>query len=104
MEKHEIIDQAVGAARSLPDLVSRLRQVDPTIADQLLAKPLLASRSPWGVALAFGVTWASAKLGLGWDADTCTLVGGLGAVAGAYVMRWFTSRPIAGIITKKEVA
>ena len=82
-------------ARRLPVILAELEQVSPDLARQLTAKPLLASKTPWGTLLAGVVAWASAKYGLGLDADATNLVAGLGVLAGSYAMRSITKRPIA---------
>ncbi len=94
-----MVNSAVAGAKDLPDLVKRLDAVDPSAAQAITGKALIASRTPWGVLATMLVTWASAKYGLGWDADTCTLVAGAGAFIGSYAMRYVTTGPIRTLVT-----
>lgn len=88
------VDSAVAAAQNLPDLVANLEAVDPTLAEQLTAKPLLASRTPWGTLLCAVVAWVSARYGIGLDPNATALVAGMGVLAGSYAMRYVTRRPV----------
>ena len=93
-----IVDEAIAAAKSLPDLIGRLEQADPQLAQQLQGKSLAASRTPWGTLAAALVAWLSSRYGLGWDDQVSALVGGLGLLAGAYLMRALSSAPIRGLL------
>lgn len=102
MDTTTLRNDAIAGAQTLPDLVMRLQAVDPTLAAQLVSKPLVMSKTPVGVLVVTAIVYVSSKYALGWDQGFCELLGGAGLVLGAYVMRWFSSRPIAGIFTKKE--
>jgi hypothetical protein len=92
-----IVDAAVAEAKSLPELVAKLREADPTLAQALQGKALIASRSPWGTLAVSVLAFLAARLGLGWDTDTCTLIAGVGVIAGGYLMRAVTAAPIRGL-------
>ena len=89
--------------RSLPTLITNLQAIDPELAKQLETKPLIASRTPWGVALASLIGMAAAHYGIGLDSDTNALLSGglvlLFTVAGSYLMRRVTKQPVAGVVT-----
>jgi hypothetical protein len=93
-----LINSIVAGAQSLPGLIASLQAVDPSLATQLESKPLIASKTPWGVLLVAGIAWGSAKYGLGFDATTDTLVAGAGVVLGSYLMRLITKQPVSGVI------
>lgn len=90
-----IVNAAIDEARTLPDLIAKL---PPGLATQLLSKPLLFAKSPPGVFLATGVTWVSARYGLGWSADTCAIVAGVACYGAGLALRALTCQPIAGIV------
>ena len=86
------------AAQELPVLLAQVAAISPDVATQLETKPLLASRTPWGTLAAAAVGYASARWGLGLDANTDAVVGGFGLLVGAYLMRLITGQRIAGIV------
>jgi hypothetical protein len=93
-----IIDEAVAEARSLPDLINRLEQLDPALALQLTGKALIYAKTPWG-ALASGIIgFLVAHYSLGFDPATTNFVAGLSVLVGSYIMRYITSVPITGIL------
>jgi hypothetical protein len=93
------VTDAVKAAQDSPSLVQNLAAISPVLAQQITGKPLAASKSPIGTVLVAAAAWASAKYGFGWDASTDTLVGGIGALIGGYLMRSITSAPITGLFS-----
>ena len=98
------IDDAIADARSLPALLAKLKTASPDAYGQLVGKPLIASRSPWGTITVAIVAWLASRYGLGWDEGTCTIVGGLGVIAGSYAMRWLTTSPIRSVFTTTRSA
>ena len=94
------VDQAVADAKNLPGLINAVSTIDPALAEQWTGKALVMSKSPWGVLLVTAVTYESAKLGLGWSPDVCSLVAGGALVLAAYAMRYITSSPISGFFKK----
>ena len=93
------VNDAVAGAKSLPGLISNLQALDPALATQLEAKPLLFSKTPWGTLAAGLIGWASARYGLGLDANTTALIAGLCVLAGSYAMRAVTKQPTSGLVT-----
>lgn len=93
------LDAAVAAASSFHSFVSNLERVNPALAQQFESKPLLYSKSVWGVALTYAVGLLSTRLGLGLDEHTADLVTGAVLLLVAAVLRRLTRRPIAGIVT-----
>lgn len=93
-----VVNAAITAARDLPSLIANLQRVSPALAQQLESKPLLASRTPWGTLAAAAVGWVAARYGLQLDATTDALIAGAALLAGSYLMRLATNRPVAGII------
>ena len=87
----------------MPSLIANLQAIDPELAKQLETKPLIASRTPWGVALASLIGMAAAHYGIGLDTDTDALLAGglvlLFTLAGSYAMRLVTKQPVSGVIT-----
>jgi hypothetical protein len=96
------VNFAISEAKSLPALITNLQSIDPDLAKQLETKPLLASRTPWGVALASLIGMAAAHYGIGLDNDTDALLSGaivlLFTLVGSYVMRLVTKQPVAGVV------
>lgn len=97
------VNLAISEAKSLPALLANLQAIDPDLAKQLETKPLIASRTPWGVALASLIGMAAAHYGIGLDTDTDALLSGtvvvLFTLAGSYGMRLLTKQPVAGIVS-----
>lgn len=94
-----IVNAAIADAKSLPGLIANLQAADPSLATQLESKPLLASKSPPAVLIAYGIAWASTRYGFGWDETTCSLVAGVIVTLAAYGMRYVTKQPTAGIVS-----
>ena len=92
------VNDAVAAAKSLPNLIANLYALDPALAAQLESKPLRASKTPWGTLGAGVVAWLSSRYGFGFDETTCGLLSGLAVLLGSYVMRAITKQPIAGLL------
>ena len=93
------VNEAIAAAKSLPNLVANLYALDPALATQLESKPLLASKTPWGTLAAGVIAWISSRYGFGFDETTCGLLSGVAVLIGSYVMRALTKQPIAGVLT-----
>jgi hypothetical protein len=98
------VNDAVSAAKSLPNLIANLYALDPALATQLETKPLLASKTPWGTLAAGMVGWVSSRYGFGFDANTCSLVSGFAVLVGSYAMRALTRQPIAGLLNTPATA
>ena len=107
-----ITDQIVAQAKDLPQLISMANTFNPALAASLTAKPLIASKSPWGVLVCAGVGLIASRYGLAcmgaatancWSPDTVNLIGGLATMAGAFVgsfiMRYVTRSPIGGVFS-----
>ena len=96
------VNFAVAEAKSLPMLITNLEAIDPDLVKQLETKPLIASRTPWGVALASLIGMAAAHYGIGLDTNIDALLSGalvlLFTLAGSYLMRRVTKQPVAGIV------
>ncbi len=94
------VNSTVLSAKNLPDLVNKLQEVDPQLAEQLEGKALVSSKTPIGTFLVPAVVWVAAHYGLGWDVTICTYVAGALVLVGTYVMRYITTSPIAGLFHK----
>jgi hypothetical protein len=88
-------------AQAVPALVTELAALDPTLVAPVQAKALVASKTPIGVVVAYALSWGVAKYGLGWDADTTSLVAGLVVLIASYGMRYITNAPISGFFKAK---
>lgn len=95
------INDIISSAQSLPDLLAKLEEIDPALADQLRGKALVDARTPWGILAAYIAAWAISHFGLHWDADTTTFVSGLAVFAGSYIMRYITGVPIDTVMPRK---
>ncbi len=102
------VNFAIAEAKSLPSLIANLQAIDPELAKQLETKPLIASRTPWGVALASLIGMAAAHYGIGLDTGTDALLSGgvvlLTTLAGSYLMRQVTKQPVAGVVSTPGTA
>lgn len=99
------VNEAVAAARTLPDLVTKLNAVDPALAQQIEGKALLASKTPWGTLAATAVAYLATKYSLHWDQGTCELVAGAALLIGAYIMRAISAGgPITSLFAKATTA
>lgn len=99
MNRTAIINAAVGAASSFPGFVANLERTSPDLARQFESKPLLYSKSVWGVMLTYAIGLLSTRLGLGLDEHTAELVTGVVLLVVTAALRAVTRRPIAGIVT-----
>ncbi len=104
MNSTRAADEAVAAAKDVPDLVAKLKLADPALAAQIEGKALLRSKTPWGTLACAVVAYASTRWGLGWDPSTDALIAGCGLVLGSYAMRAITSVPISGLLRHTPVA
>jgi uncharacterized membrane protein AbrB (regulator of aidB expression) len=100
------VNFAIAEAKSLPTLIANLQAIDPALTKQLETKPLIASRTPWGVLLASLIGMAAAHYGIGLDTDMDALLSGvivlLFTLVGSYVVRHFTKQPVAGIVSTPQ--
>lgn len=101
-------------AKGLPDLIEKAKVADPQLADFLLGKSLIASKTPWGVLAGSGIGFLATHYGLAcaansvatncWTPEDINLAGGFAAMAGAfigsYIMRYVTSAPISGLFSR----
>ena len=96
------VDFAVSQAKSLPELIAGFEVVDPTLAESLKTKTLLASKSPWAQLVGSAVSIMCVKYTIGLDDSTQQMIaGGVVIVVNwviALVMRYMTRGPIAGIV------
>lgn len=90
-------DRIIAAANDLPSLLAAAETQDPALATALTGKALAASKTVYGSAAVLLITWAVGKLGLGWGADTITLIAGGLVLVG---LRVITSGPITGLFRK----
>lgn len=97
-------DQMIADAKSVADLMDKAQTFDPQLAKQLTAKPLLASKSVWGMALTALLTPLITSWGFGWDEGTVELVSGIIVVLVAAALRSITAGPISGITSSKPSA
>lgn len=91
------VDRVIADAKSLPDLIDKIKAVDPSLAESISGKALIQSKTPWGTLAAAIIGWAVARYGLGWDQNVVDLTAGLFVLAGSYVMRYVTKARITGI-------
>lgn len=94
------VNDAVAAAKDLPDLIAKAKVVDPDLAAAITGKALIASKTPWGTLLTTGAAYLSAKYGLGWDESTDELVALGGLVIGSYLMRYVSPARITSLFKK----
>jgi len=113
------VTQAITAAKDLPTLITGLQAVDPALAQAMIPKALIASKTPWGTSLGTVVGWLAGKYGLTctaatvaasncWTPETIDLVSGLTALIGtfiaSYIMRAITTTRIGGIFSAQPSA
>lgn len=109
-------NRAVLAAKDIPTLVAGLQAAGSPLADNLIPKALLASKTPWGTIIGTGIGWAVTHYGMActatqttacWSQNTIDVVTGagvlLGTVLGSYVMRYISKSPIGGIVSAAPV-
>lgn len=76
-EKQDLRSAMVRGAKSLPDLVTQAKAIDPQLAESLTEKSLVGSKTVWGPPISFGVIWLGSHYGLGWDDQTCAMISGV---------------------------
>lgn len=99
-----LTNNAVAAARDLPDLVNKLQAVAPGLADQLTPKALTQSKSFYVTPFVTVLTWASTKYGLGWDPHTCEVVAVVVLIGVNAAMRAISTSPIGSFFAAKPAA
>lgn len=96
--KQIAVDKAVADSKSLDALKANLQPVDPSLAQQLIGKALIASRTPWGILVAYIISWVASRYGLGLDADMTSVLSGVIILAASYGMRYVTKAPITSLV------
>lgn len=81
-------------------VVQTAESVVETVAPGTVGKALVASRTPWGVLAAYAVSFLGARYGLGLDDASTGVVAGGAVLAGSYAMRYITSSPITGFLSR----
>lgn len=77
-------------------LIGAVAEVPPN----LQGKALIASKTPWGVLASYAVGFLAARYGLGLDDASTQVVAGGAVLAGSYAMRYITSSPITGLLSR----
>ena len=90
-------DQIIADSKSAADLFDRAATYDPELAKQLTVKPLLASKTVWGMAVTAIITPVVAHYGLGLDQGTVELISGVVVVVVAAGLRSITAGAISGV-------
>lgn len=108
------VNAAIAAADNVQQLITGLKMIDPLLGQQIAGKTLASSTTPWGTIAGTIVGFAIAHYGLActaattlasgcWTQETVDIVTGagtiLGTLIGSYIMRWFTTAPIAGLVS-----
>lgn len=99
MNRTAVVNAAVAAASSFPGFVANLERASPDLAKEFESKPLIYSKTVWGVVLTYAIGLLSTRLGLGLDEHTSELVTGVVLLAVTAALRAVTRRPIAGIVS-----
>jgi hypothetical protein len=81
-------------------VIQTVETVAEAIDPGVTGKALIASKTPWGVLAAYGLTFLGAHFGLGLDADTTAVLAGVAVLVGSYAMRYITSKPITGLLSR----
>jgi hypothetical protein len=97
------VNNAVSAAKNLPDLIAKAQEVDPSLAAALQGKALALTTGPVINAVVAVVTYAAGKFGLGWDEGTCAIVAWGAIVVSMYVMKWVNPERVTGLFKAKPV-
>lgn len=93
-------DDIIAAAKNLPDLISKAQTFDPPLAQSLIEKSLLGSKTAWAPLITWGVSAAASRYGVGWDVATSSMVASLLSYGVLLVVRYFTRSPIGSILPK----
>ena len=82
----------------IPPNTPPARPAFPVDDTDLEGKALIASRSPWGVLAAFIVGFVITKFGFHADDQTVAIISGICVLAGGYLVRLVTHKPITGVM------
>jgi hypothetical protein len=99
-EVNSPLDDAVAAAKNVPDLIAKAKAVDPDAAAALEGKALITSKTPIGVLATAAISYLAVKYGLGWSQEVDELVAGVAILAASYVMRYVSPARITGLFRK----
>ena len=80
--------EVIAAANNAPELLAAAKAYDPSLFSMLTGS---TDKYAWLPIVVAGVTWAAARLGLSWSADTDSEVAGLIAVVGMGI--WHVLQP-----------
>lgn len=95
-------DEMVAAAGSFPELIEYFQRFDPALADRILGRSLLASRTVWGAFAAMAIGEVSTKFALGWDQNTCSIISGLLVLGVLAFLQHFYHRPLQAEIGEAD--
>jgi len=86
------VDAVVKAAQNMPELVSGLEVVAPTVAAALKGAEASVHAAPWGGAAVALVAWAASYFGLGWTQDFDAAIVAAGYMVGSYVVPYLIKK------------
>lgn len=95
-------DRLIDEAHNVPSLIALAAADDPVLAQALIGKALVASKSVWGPLVGAALSWVVTRYGLAWDESTSAEVtGGIILVVSAAI-RMVTVAPIVSILPQKD--
>jgi len=96
------LNNGVRYAASFSDLVRNWERVDPDLAEALKGKPLILSKTPWGVIVCYILGLALGHFGIEMSDAGTQVLAGVFVLIGSYAMRYITTARINGIVKPND--
>lgn len=94
-------DRLIAEARDVPSLIALASADDPVLAQALIGKALVASKSVWGPLVGAVISWTVTRYGLAWDESTSAEVTGGIILMVSTAIRLVTVAPIVSVLPQK---
>ena|ERR1044072_1755016 len=92
------LDYSVARAMSVNDLIQTWEKIAPDLAEALKGKPLIASKTPWGVMACYIVGVILGDYGLSLSEAGTQVLAGILVLFGSFIMRYISTGRINGIV------
>jgi hypothetical protein len=84
-----VSNRLIADAKSLPDLVTTAKTVDPALYTALTGSN---DKAVWLAPATSAVAWVASRYALGWDTDACSLIALVGGSIVLGIWHWLSPR------------
>jgi hypothetical protein len=92
------LDHSVAKSMSVEDLIGTWERIAPDLAEALKGKPLIESKTPWGVMACYIIGVLLGDYGLSLSEAGTQILAGVLVLIGSFVMRYISTARINGIV------